>query len=188
VTPAGESLPTAERVLAVWRAAGPDKWFTRDDAFDAEIRAGFLQTYEAAAAGRLDHWQSTPDATLALLLLLDQFPRNLFRGDARAFSTDAQARRIAEQAIARGIDRLFEIPERRFFYMPLMHSENLAEQERCLALFRDAADPEGVKHAEIHADIIRRFGRFPHRNRALGRSTTEEERAFLDAGGGRFGA
>ena len=145
-----------------------------------------MATCEAAAAGRLDDWQSRPDGTLALLLLLDQFPRNLFRGDARAFSTDAQARRIAEQAIARGIDRLFEIPERGFFYMPLMHSEDLADQERCLALFRDAADPEGVKHAEIHADIIRRFGRFPHRNPALGRSTTEEERAFLEAGG--FGA
>jgi uncharacterized protein (DUF924 family) len=178
-----QSLASPEEVLAFWRAAGPKKWFTRDDALDAEIRAKFLATYAAAAAGRLEHWQSTPDGTLALLILLDQFPRNLFRGEARAFATDAAARSIAESAIARGTDRLFELPERRFFYLPLMHSENLADQERCIALCRDAGDAEGEKHAEIHADVIRRFGRFPHRNRALGRATTEQERAFLDAGG-----
>ena len=170
-------------MLAFWRAAGPDKWFERDDALDARIRLKFLAAYEAAAAGRLDAWQSTPDGTLALLILLDQFPRNLFRDDARAYTTDPKARAIAERAIARGIDRLFVLPERRFFYLPLMHSEDLADQERCIALCREAGDDEGVKHAEIHADVIRRFGRFPHRNPALGRDTTEEERAFLDADG-----
>jgi uncharacterized protein (DUF924 family) len=178
-----QSIAGPEEVLAFWRAAGPTKWFERDDAFDAEIRARFLATREAAAAGRLEHWQATADGTLALLLLLDQFPRNLFRGDARAFATDAAARSIAEQAIARGTDRLFPLPERQFFYLPLMHSENLADQERCIALCRDAGDAEGEKYAELHADVIRRFGRFPHRNRALGRTTTDEERAFLDAGG-----
>src|SRR5262249_8593332 len=143
----------------------------------------FLAAYEAAAAGRLGDWQSTPEGTLALLVLLDQFPRNLFRGDARAYATDAKARAIAERAIARGIDRPFPLPQRRFLHLPLMHSENLADQERCIALCREAGDEEAVKHAEIHADVIRRFGRFPHRNRALGRETTDEERAFLDAGG-----
>jgi len=178
-----ESIASAEEVLAFWRAAGPTKWFERDDAFDAEIRARFLATCEAAAAGRLEAWQRTPDGTLALLILLDQFPRNLFRGDARAFATDAAARSIAERAIARGTDRLFPLPERGFFYLPLMHSENLADQERCIALCRDAGDAEGEKYAEIHADVIHRFGRFPHRNHALGRDTTEQERAFLDGGG-----
>ncbi|HXN42747.1 MAG TPA: DUF924 family protein [Xanthobacteraceae bacterium] len=178
-----QTLASPEDVLAFWRAAGPDKWFERDDALDAEIRARFLATYGAAAAGQLEHWRATADGTLALLILLDQFPRNLFRGDARAFATDAAARAIAEAAIARGTDRLFGLPEQSFFYLPLMHSENLADQERCIALCRDAGDAEGEKYAEIHADVIRRFGRFPHRNRALGRDTTEQERAFLDAGG-----
>jgi uncharacterized protein (DUF924 family) len=177
------SIASAEEVLAFWRAAGPTKWFERDDALDAEIRARFLATCEAAAAGRLEQWQATAAGTLALLILLDQFPRNLFRGDARAFATDAAARALAERAIARGTDRLFPLPERRFFYLPLMHSENLADQERCIALCRDAGDAEGEKYAEIHADVIRRFGRFPHRNRALGRATTEQERAFLEGGG-----
>jgi uncharacterized protein (DUF924 family) len=175
-------------VLAFWRAAGPDKWFERDDGFDADVRARFLATCAAAAQGRLDDWQGTPDGVLALLILLDQFPRNLFRDDARAFATDAQAREIAERAIARGFDRMFGLPERRFFYTPLMHSENLADQERCIALCRAAGDVEGVKYAELHVDVIRRFGRFPHRNRALGRATTDEERAFLDAGSAGFGA
>jgi uncharacterized protein (DUF924 family) len=178
-----EIVVSADDVLAFWRAAGPDKWFERGDAFDAEIRSRFFAAYEAAAAGRLDAWQSGPEGTLALLILLDQFPRNLFRGDARAYATDANARAIAERAIAHGTDRPFPLPERRFFYLPLMHSEDLADQERCIALCREAGDDEGVEHAEIHAEVIRRFGRFPHRNPALGRDTTEDERAFLDAGG-----
>src|SRR5947207_5870342 len=127
-----EALGNPPDVLAFWRAAGPEKWFEPDDAFDAEIREKFLATYEAAAQGRLDDWQETPDGTLALLILLDQFPRNLFRGGARAFATDAKARDIAERAIARGTDRRFGSPERRFFYLPLMHSENFADQERCI--------------------------------------------------------
>ena len=183
MTAAVETIVSPAEVLAFWRAAGPDKWFERDDAFDAEIREKFLPTYTAAAAGRLDHWQSTPDGTLALLVLLDQFPRNLFRGDARAFASDAKARSIAEQAIAQGADRLFEPPERRFFHLPLMHSESLADQERSVALCREAGDAEGEKYAKMHADVIRRFGRFPHRNRALGRTSTDEERAFLEGGG-----
>jgi uncharacterized protein (DUF924 family) len=176
-------IATPDRILAFWRAAGPGKWFEPDDSFDGEIRARFVPTYEAAARGVLNHWQDSMDGTLALLVLLDQFPRNLFRGEARAYATDPQARAIADRAISRGIDREFPIAERQFFYLPFMHSEDLPDQERCITLFCRSADAHGLRHAEIHADIIRRFGRFPHRNRALGRTSTSEEQAFLDAGG-----
>ena len=120
---------------------------------------------------------------LALVIVLDQFPRNMFRGDARTYAADRVARAVTERAIARAFDQRFPPTERRFFYLPFEHSENLADQERGVALSRAAGDEEGVKYAEIHADIIRRFGRFPHRNRVLGRTTTPEEQAFLDGGG-----
>ena len=175
--------PSPAEVLAFWRAAGPDKWFEKDDAFDGEIRTRFLATYEAAAGGELAAWEDDPEGALALVLVLDQFPRNMFRGDARTYAADPLARAVAERAIARGFDQRFPPIERRFFYLPFEHSENLADQECSVALSRAAGDEEGVKYAEVHADIIRRFGRFPHRNRALGRATTAEEQAFLDAGG-----
>ena len=120
---------------------------------------------------------------LALLLVLDQFPRNMFRDSPRAFATDAQALAIAERAIGRGFDEAYQPPEKRFFYMPFMHSEELAHQERCIALCTAAADPEGVRYAEIHRDIIRDFGRFPHRNPVLERETTPAEKSFLTGGG-----
>ena len=174
---------TPADVLAFWRAAGPDKWFEKDDAFDGEIRERFLDTYTAAAAGRLAAWEEEAEGALALLIVVDQFPRNMFRGDARTYAADPRARAVANRAIARGFDKRYAPPERRFFYLPFTHSENLADQERCVAFNRAAADEEGVKWAEVHADIIRRFGRFPHRNKALGRATTAAEQAFLDAGG-----
>ncbi len=174
---------TAAEVLAFWRAAGPDKWFEKDDAFDADIRARFLAIYETAAAGGLAGWEDAAESALALTIVLDQFPRNMFRGDARTYVADPLARAVTERAIARGFDQHFPPIERRFFYLPFEHSENLDDQERSIALSRAAGDEEGVKYAEIHADIIRRFGRFPHRNRALGRTTTPDEQAFLDAGG-----
>ena len=174
---------TPAEVLAFWRAAGPDKWFEKDDAFDAEIRERFLDTYVAAAAGRLAAWEDEAESALALVIVLDQFPRNMFRGDARTYVADPLARMVADRAILRGFDKRYAPPERTFFYLPFEHSENLADQERCVALNRAAADEDGVKWAEVHADIIRRFGRFPHRNRMLGRATTPEEQAFLDAGG-----
>jgi len=178
------SMPTTPaEVLAFWRAAGPDRWFEKDDAFDAAIRARFLDTYAAAADGRLSAWEHDAEGALALLIVLDQFPRNMFRGEARMFVADPLARAVADRAIARGFDRHYAPPERRFFYLPFTHAENLADQERCVALNRAAADDEGVKWAELHADIIRRFGRFPHRNQALGRATTPDEQAFLDGGG-----
>jgi uncharacterized protein (DUF924 family) len=176
------SIAPAE-VLAFWRTAGPDQWFEKNDAFDAEIRERFLDTYAAAAAGRLAAWEADAEGALALVIVLDQFPRNMFRGDARTYAADPLARAVADRAIARGFDARYVPPERRFFYLPFTHSEKAADQERCVALCRAAADDEGIKWAELHADIIRRFGRFPHRNRTLGRATTADEQAFLDAGG-----
>jgi uncharacterized protein (DUF924 family) len=176
-------VATADQVLAFWRAAGPDKWFRKDTAIDAEIRTRFLPTYEAAAAGKLAAWESTAEGALALLIVLDQFPRNMFRGSARAFAADPLARAIADRAIARGFDRTCAMPERNFFYLPFEHSETLADQERGVAFARATGDADALKWAEIHADIIRRFGRFPHRNAVLGRTTTTAEQAFLDGGG-----
>jgi uncharacterized protein (DUF924 family) len=169
-------------VLAFWRDAGPDKWFTRDDAFDAEIREKFLATYEAAAAGKLSAWEDTAEDMLALVIVLDQFPRNLFRGDARTFAADPLARAAANRALKRGYDQDLPAEDRGFFFLPFMHSEELADQLRCVELYR-AAEDANLKHAEEHRDIIRRFGRFPHRNDMLGRATTAEEQAFLDGGG-----
>ena len=178
-----QATATIQDVVSFWRAAGPEKWFEKDAAFDAAIRERFLDTHLAAARGELSDWEPTPEGAYALLILLDQFPRNLFRGSAQAFASDALALAIAERAIARGFDRHFEGEERRFLYMPFMHAEDLAHQERCVALCAASDDADGVKFAEIHREIIRDFGRFPHRNPVLGRSTTPAEREFLDAGG-----
>lgn len=177
--------PTASPADAVvfWFEAGPERWFTRDEAFDASIRERFLALHEAAAAGKLSACEQTPEGSLALLILLDQFPRNMFRGSARSFATDRQALAIAKASIARGFDQAMPMPQRQFFYLPLMHSEERADQERCVTLYRALGDADLLKWAELHADIIRRFGRFPHRNALLGRSTTPEEQAFLDEGG-----
>jgi len=176
-------VASAADVVSFWQKAGPDRWFKKDPAFDDEIRERFLATHEAAAAGQLSDWEQSAQGALALLILLDQFPRNMFRGDARAFATDPLARAIAAGAIIRGFDSQVPKEMRGFFYLPFEHSENLADQERCIAFHKAIDDTEGLKWAEIHADIIRRFGRFPHRNAALGRTTTAEEQAFLDSGG-----
>jgi uncharacterized protein (DUF924 family) len=174
---------SSDDVLAFWRAAGEDKWFEKDDAFDRAIRDDFLATYEAAAAGTLNAWERTPEGALALIIVLDQFPRNLFRNDARAFAADPLALAVTKRAIASGFDQKIEHELIPFLYMPLMHSENLADQLRCVDLFRDYGNENNLKFAEIHRDIIERFGRFPHRNRVLGRATTPQEQAFLDSGG-----
>jgi uncharacterized protein (DUF924 family) len=170
-------------VLAFWLAAGPDHWFTVDEAFDTEVRRRFLKLWQAAKDGELSSWEASDDGLLALAIVLDQFPRNMFRGDPRAYATDLEARDVAIRAIERGVDSRVDPALRAFLYMPLMHSENLTDQERCIELFRDADNPENLKYAQHHADIIRRFGRFPHRNRILGRTTTADEQAFLDSGG-----
>lgn len=176
-------VKSASDVLAFWKQAGPDKWFTKDDAFDRAIHDTFLPTYESAVAGHLNDWQSTPDGALALVIVLDQFPRNMFRASARAWAADPMARDIAMRAIDDGFDQRVAHDLRAFFYLPLMHSEKLSDQERCVELCRALGDEDNLKYAELHADIIRRFGRFPHRNPHLGRQTTPEEQAFLDSGG-----
>jgi uncharacterized protein (DUF924 family) len=176
-------IAAASDVLAFWRGAGPDKWFAKDTAFDDDIRARFLATYEAAAADKLADWESTAESALALAIVLDQFPRNMFRGSARTFAADPAALAVVKRAIARGFDQAVSAIDRQFFYLPFEHSELLEDQERACALFRAEGDADKLKWAELHADIIRRFGRFPHRNAALGRTTTPEEQAFLDDGG-----
>jgi uncharacterized protein (DUF924 family) len=174
---------TPADVLAFWRQAGPDRWYARDDAFDAETRARFLDLWHRAAAGELAAWEASDDGALALTLVLDQFPRNMFRGDPKTYASDAMARGVACRAIDRCADVRVADDLCEFFYLPFMHSEHLADQLRCIDLLRKAGRTDNLKYAEHHAAIIRRFGRFPHRNRILGRATTAEEQAFLDEGG-----
>jgi uncharacterized protein (DUF924 family) len=175
--------PTPADIVAFWREAGPKKWFEKDDSFDDEIRRRFLAVHEAAAAGKLSQWEQNAEGALALLILLDQFPRNMFRGSARAFATDALARAVTAGALVRGFDAQAPAEMRSFFYLPFEHSEDMADQERGIALYKAAGNADDLKWAELHADIIRRFGRFPHRNAVLGRTTTPEEQTFLDEGG-----
>ena len=179
----GATTVGPKEVLAFWQGAGPDKWFEKDPAFDAEIAARFTALWQDAADGKLSQWEATPEGALALIIVLDQFPRNIFRGDARTYEADAIARAVADRALARGFDQQVSSLERQFFYLPFMHSENLPDQERCVDLAHHYGDDEFTKYAEQHADIVRRFGRFPHRNVILGRATTPEEQAFLDDGG-----
>ncbi|HEX5006672.1 MAG TPA: DUF924 family protein [Hyphomonadaceae bacterium] len=175
VTPAG--------ILAFWRDAGPRRWYTPDDAFDADVRRRFFSLWQRATASELSSWETSDDGALALVIVLDQFPRNMFRGDARTYASDALAREVAHRAIERGVDVRIDPALREFLYLPFNHSEQLSDQLLCIELTRAAGNAENLKWAEHHADIIRRFGRFPHRNRLLGRATTPEEQAFLDEGG-----
>lgn len=175
--------PTPRDIIDFWLEAGPDRWFSVDPEFDALVTARFLVPHEAAARGDLPGWDASADGALALILLTDQFPRNMFRATPRAFATDALALRIAERAIARAFDQAYRPPLKRFFYLPFMHAEDIAHQKRCEALCAAAGDAEGVQYAIVHREIIERFGRFPHRNPILGRPMSAEEQAFLDAGG-----
>ncbi len=179
----GNLLVTAQDVLAFWREAGEARWFTKDAAFDTQLRERFAHLLDEAKDGQLASWTASDDGLLALILVLDQFPRNIFRNDARAFATDAMARQLTHEAIARGADQRIDPKLRAFVYMPLMHSEELADQDRSVALYRALGNAHNLKFAKLHADIIRKFGRFPHRNAVLGRATTPEEAAFLAEGG-----
>ncbi len=178
---------TPADVVGFWAEAGHRKWFAKDAAFDAEIQRRFEPLHLAASRGELMDWAETAEGALALLLLLDQFPRNLYRGSAHAFATDPLAKEIAVQALSRGFDQAMEPELRPFFYLPYEHSERIEDQDRGLALCRAHYEATGDKGtldwAILHRDIIVRFGRFPHRNRSLGRPTTPEEQAFLDQGG-----
>lgn len=169
-------------VVKFWQEAGPDAWFEKNEAFDTRFRNAFLHLHYAAARRECDGWLEHPQGALALMILLDQFPRNCFRGTGHMYATDALARALADKAIAAGHDRALDEQTRVFLYLPFEHSEDLADQERSVAL-TTAGAPEYIKYAQEHLDIIRKFGRFPHRNRMLGRETTAEERKFLDGGG-----
>ena len=174
---------TPHSIVSFWRAAGPEKWFAKDDDFDLTIRSRFLPAHEAAARGELAAFGESAEGALALVILLDQFPRNIFRGSAHAFATDPLARAVARQALANGFAQATDALMRPIFYLPFMHSELLADQEESLRLHQAFGDPDLVGYAAEHRDIIKRFGRFPHRNRALGRDSTPAELEFLQGGG-----
>lgn len=170
-------------VLTFWRHAGPQKWFARNAAFDEACRLKFEPTHHRAARGEYDAWAESPEGALALVILLDQFPRNLYRSSGHAYATDGKARAVARAAVDRGFHRQVEPELAQFFVLPFEHSEDVADQDEGLALAAELEDAEVLKWVSIHRDIIVRFGRFPHRNPALGRATTAEEQAFLDEGG-----
>ena len=186
-----------QEILAFWfRDAARNRWFVRDAAFDGEIRAQFRTEIAAAAEGRLEAWERTPEGSLALVLLLDQFPRNIHRDSPRAFAADGRARAVASGAIARGFDRQFADDRRLFFYLPFEHSEDPDDQRRAVALIRQfteeqqgearARAEEYLDYAVRHERVIERFGRFPHRNAILGRPSTPEEEDFLTQPGSSF--
>lgn len=172
----------ALEVVAFWREAGPALWFAKDPAFDRRFHDRFIGLYESASQGKLSSWMQTPDGALALIILLDQYPRNSFRGTPRMYATDELARQMANDALARGYDRKVANDLALFMYLPFGHSESLSDQDRSVALSQRLGQPN-IAHAEGHRDIIRRFGRFPHRNPILGRAMRAEEQEYLDNGG-----
>jgi uncharacterized protein (DUF924 family) len=174
----------AGEVLTFWEEAGPEKWYAQDDLFDRTIRDRFGALWEGACDGACDHWAMGPKGALALIVLLDQFPRNMFRDSPRAFASDARALRFASSAVFHGWDLRVAGPMRQFLYLPFMHSERLTDQDRAVRLFKARmAEGDNLLHARAHREVIRRYGRFPYRNAALGRVTTPAEAAFLAAGG-----
>ena len=183
-------IVTPAEVSTFWfQTLTPKDWYTADDAVDDQIRAQFRATWDAAHAGGLQDWLTSADDLLAYLIVTDQFPRNMFRGDGRSFATDALALAATDIALDRGWDMAIDPPARQFFYLPLMHAEDLSLQDRAITLFSERMPKGGednLDHAKAHRWIIAEFGRFPYRNVALERVTTEAEQAFLDAGGYRI--
>jgi len=175
---------SASEVVAFWREAGMGKWFRGGDAFDAECRTRWQEAHFAAARRELERWLDDAEGALALLILLDQIPRNIFRGSGHAFATDPLALHVATRAIDAGFDAQVDPLLRMFFYLPFEHSEAMADQDRALELFTALGDANLLGYAQVHRDVIARFGRFPHRNAALGRVNTPEEQTWLAAGGG----
>jgi len=175
-------LVEADAVVAFWSEAGPTLWFAKNPGFDRRFRERFAPAYAAAKSGALQHWLQSASGALGLILLLDQYPRNSFRGTPSMYATDEAARRAANMAIAAGHDRAIEPALRLFMYLPFGHSEDLTDQERSVALARPLGEPS-YGNASRHREIIRRFGRFPHRNPILGRPMTDAEQRYLDGGG-----
>jgi uncharacterized protein (DUF924 family) len=180
-------MANPEEILAFWLdEVGPQGWYEASPELDAKIRERFLADWERARDGGMSLWLTYPSGTLAYIILTDQFPRNMHRGAGAAFATDAIARAAAKMAIDRNWDMRIDEPARQFFYLPLMHSEYLADQERCVRLMMTRMPETGASnlvHARAHREVIRRFGRFPYRNEALARPTHGPEAAFLAAGG-----
>jgi len=180
-------MSSPEDVLAFWLdEIGPQRWYEGGTVLDQEIRDRFEKSWNEAHSGAYSLWLTYPSGTLAYIILTDQFPRNMFRGDGKSFATDQAARAAAKSAIARGWDMQIDEPARQFFYMPLMHSENLCDQDRCVRLMLTRMPESGANnllHAKAHREVIRRFGRFPFRNVALQRATTEPEAVFMNEGG-----
>ncbi|KIC37373.1 MULTISPECIES: DUF924 family protein [unclassified Leisingera] len=176
-----------EEILAFWLdKVGEKGWYLQDDALDQEIRDTFQSTWEAACEGRFSFWLTYPSGTLAYIILMDQFPRNMFRGEGRAFASDRAALSAAKIAINKNWDLKIDEPARQFFYLPMMHSENLCDQERCIRLMMERMPQTGTSnllHARAHREVIRQFGRFPYRNEALHRASTSPELAYVQAGG-----
>lgn len=173
-------------IVAFWRDAGYEKWFARNDAFDADLRNRFEAAHFSASRRELESWMDHAEGALALLILLDQFPRNCFRKSAHSYATDPLARHYAVRALETGFDAAVEPALRVFFYLPFEHSEAMDDQEHSVKLTQ-ALDENFMKYAVAHRDVIARFGRFPHRNYELGRTNTPEEQAYLDVGGGFAG-
>ncbi|MEB3283447.1 MAG: DUF924 family protein [Lyngbya sp.] len=191
-------MSTVAEILAFWFGSPEDEnygkprkvWFQKNSEFDEQIRSDFLADYELASQGKLKNWKESPDSCLALILLLDQFPRNLFRGQPEAFATDSQALEVAKYAVSQGFDRQMLPVKRWFIYLPFEHSENLVDQEKSIELTRQLSDDpdskSSIDYAIRHWEIIKQFGRFPHRNSILGRESTPEEQEFLKQPGSSF--
>lgn len=176
---------TPDKVLEYWvDELGPEGWYKQDEALDAEIRERFETTWQEACQNVHHGWQCRSRDMLSLIILLDQFPRNMFRNSAKTFASDRLALKYAKKAVDAGQDRRVDGPARQFFYIPLMHSECLMDQEKCVRLFMmNMPDSGNIDHAKAHREIIRRFGRFPYRNEVLGRASTDAEKAFLESSG-----
>jgi uncharacterized protein (DUF924 family) len=184
-----DTASTPDEVISFWLdEVGPSGWYVSNDAVDSDIRHRFLSLWEQARGGELEHWQASAERALAFLILTDQFPRNMFRGDARSFEADPMARACCLDAIEQGLDQHIETPARQFFYMPLMHSELMSDQNQSVECFKTkmGGDNSNVLHAQVHRAVIEEFGRFPYRNDALGRTSTLEEVKFIENGGYGF--
>ena len=173
----------AAAIVDFWRLAGPARWFTRDAAFDGALAVRFSEALRLARLGAYDHWGETAEGAVGLVILLDQFSRNIHRGSPLAFAADARALALAKASVGKGYHQRLPAPLAQWLIMPFEHAEDLDAQQRCIALFETMGLHDMVHYAKVHMDIIARFGRFPHRNAVLGRSSRPEELAFLKAGG-----